>query len=117
MVPVVRSHPINGLWLTVTHVASYQHVALVAGAAVTAHGVVALMVTPSISLAALIDICKQDGGTVNMRKNIIIIISGVQHWVVWLVLRFPIVIQHLFIFSRTHFETLKGECSVRFDTV
>lgn len=47
--------------LTITHVASYQHVALVTGAVVTAHGVVALMVTPSISLAALIDIYKQDG--------------------------------------------------------
>lgn len=49
--------------LTITHVASYQHVALVTGAAVTAHSVVALMVTPSIPLAALVDICKQEGGT------------------------------------------------------
>lgn len=57
---------ICGLWLTITHVASYQHVSLVTGAAVTAHSVVALMVTPSISLAALVDICKQDGGTVDV---------------------------------------------------
>lgn len=44
--------------LTVTHVASYQHVAFVTGAAVTAHSVVALMVTPSVPFAALVDICK-----------------------------------------------------------
>lgn len=49
---------IYGPWLTITHVASYQHVALVTGAAVTAHSVVALVVTPSVSLAALVDICK-----------------------------------------------------------
>lgn len=49
---------IYGLWLTITHVASYQYVALVTGAAVTAHSVVALVVTPSISLAALVHICK-----------------------------------------------------------
>lgn len=49
---------IYNLWLTITHVASYQHVALVTRAAVTAHSVVALVVTPSVSLAALVNICK-----------------------------------------------------------
>ena len=60
---------IHGLWLTITHVVSYQHVALVTGAAVTAHSVVALMVTPSISLVALVYICKLDSGTVNMNTG------------------------------------------------
>lgn len=56
------------LWLTVAHVTSHQHVAWVTGAAVAAHGVVALVVTPSVPLAALVHICKRDGGgTVNPR--------------------------------------------------
>lgn len=44
--------------LTITHVASYQRVAVVTRTAVTAHSVVALMVTPSVSGAALVNICK-----------------------------------------------------------
>lgn len=46
--------------LTITHVASHQHVAVAAGAAVAAHGVVALVVAACVPLAALVDICKQD---------------------------------------------------------
>ena len=49
---------ICGLWLTITHLASHQHVSLVTGAAVTAHSVVALVITPSVPLAALVDICE-----------------------------------------------------------
>lgn len=45
------------LQLTSTRVASMQLVALVTGAAVTAHGVVAPVVTPSVPLAALVNIC------------------------------------------------------------
>lgn len=63
----VLVHP--HLQLTVTHVASYQHVALVTGAAVTAHSVVALVVTPSISLAALINICVEHGDTADMNAG------------------------------------------------
>lgn len=47
-----------GVRLTIAHVTSHQHVALVAGAAVAAHGVVALVVAASVSLAALVHICK-----------------------------------------------------------
>lgn len=54
-----------GLRLTITRVATNQHVALVTGAAVTTHSVVALVVTPSISIAALIDICKYNRDTIN----------------------------------------------------
>lgn len=50
---------VSGL-LTTTHVASYQHVALVTQAVVTAHSVNALVVTLSICRAAFINICKQD---------------------------------------------------------
>lgn len=50
---------VEGLWLTVAHVPSHQHVARVTGAAVAAHGVVALVVTPSVPLAALVHICKR----------------------------------------------------------
>lgn len=57
---------VGGLWLTATHVASIQPVTLVTGAAVATHGVVALMVTPSVCVAALINICIQDDNTVNM---------------------------------------------------
>lgn len=49
--------------------APHQHVALVTGAAVTAHSVVALVVTPSVPLAALINICTQDGDTADVRGN------------------------------------------------
>lgn len=56
-------------FLTMTHVASYQHVALVTRAAVTAHSVVALVVTLSICGAALINICKQDSGAVNVNTG------------------------------------------------
>lgn len=59
-----------GLWLTVAHVASHQHVARVTVAAVAAHGVVALVVTPSVPLAALVHICKSDdSSTVNPRRR------------------------------------------------
>lgn len=49
----------RGLWLTVAHVASYQHVARVTGAAVAAHGVVALVVAAAVPLAAFVHICKR----------------------------------------------------------
>lgn len=63
------------MWLTVAHVTSHQHVARMAGAAVAAHGVVALVVTPSVPLAALVHICKEEeednigGGTVKPRRR------------------------------------------------
>lgn len=57
------------LQLTSTHEASFQLVALVTGAAVTAHSVVALVLTPSISLAALINICAEDGDTADMNAG------------------------------------------------
>lgn len=56
---LVRPH----LQLTSAHVASQQLVALVTGAAVTAHRVVALVLAPSVPLAALVHICarRRDG--------------------------------------------------------
>lgn len=57
------------LQLTITHVAPNQHVALVTGAAVTAHGVVALVVTPSVPLAALVYICTEGGDTADIERR------------------------------------------------